>query len=296
MYNLGIDIGGTFIKYALVDEAYKIMDKWKIETLKFEAKDELYDYICNNIKNIDDVEVIGISAPGVIDEEANVKSYAAPNLRIMYGTNIVDEIQNRTNKKVVAINDAKAAGLCEFEIGNAKDSKSSAFLILGTGTGGCICNENGVIYGKDSFAGEFHNLPFINFSNGKMDNMGDYASMTALINIYNDKVDENVKIKYGHEVCNKYFEGDNTAKETVDQWINYILVQLITITVFYNPEVICIGGGISEEEWFINRIKEKYREECIRYTECDVITTKIDRCKYNNDANILGAIINAIKK
>ena len=126
MYNLGIDIGGTFIKYALVDEAYKIIDKWKVETVKLETKDELYDYICNNIRNIDDIEVIGISAPGVIDEEANVKSYAAPNLRIMYGTNIVDEIQNRTNKKVAAINDAKAAGLCEFEIGNAKDSKSSA--------------------------------------------------------------------------------------------------------------------------------------------------------------------------
>ena len=296
MKKIGIDIGGTFIKYALVDESYKIMEKWKVETIKLETKDELYDYICNNIRNIDDIEIIGRSAPGVIDEEANVKSYAAPNLRIMYGTNIVDEIQNRTNKKVAAINDAKAAGLCEFEIGNAKDSKSSAFLILGTGTGGCICNENGVIYGKDSFAGEFHKLPFINFSNGKMDNMGDYASMTALINIYNDKVDENVKIKYGHEVCNKYFEGDNTEKEAVDQWIDNILVQLITITVFYNPEVICIGGGISEEEWFINRIKDRYREECIRHTECDVITTKIDRCKYNNDANILGAIINASKK
>ena len=93
MYNLGIDIGGTFIKYALVDEAYKIMDKWKVETIKLETKDELYDYICNNIRNIDDIEIIGISAPGVIDEEANVKSYAAPNLRIMYGTNIVDEIK-----------------------------------------------------------------------------------------------------------------------------------------------------------------------------------------------------------
>ena len=81
----------------------------------------------NNIRNIDDIEIIGISAPGVIDEEANVKSYAAPNLRIMYGTNIVDEIQNRTNKKVAAINDAKAAGLCEFEIGNAKDSWTACF-------------------------------------------------------------------------------------------------------------------------------------------------------------------------
>lgn len=295
MQRLGIDIGGTFIKYALVNESYEIIKKWKVETIKFDTKDELYDYICDNMGNIDDVEVIGISAPGVIDESANVKSYAAPNIRIMYGTNIVDEIQKRTNKKASAINDAKAAGLCEFEIGNAKDSKSSAFLILGTGTGGCICNENGVIYGKNSFAGEFHKLPFVNFSNGKIDNMGDYASMTALINIYNDKVNENDKVKYGHEVCNKYFEENIIAKEAIEEWIANILVQLITITVFYNPEVICIGGGISEEEWFINKIKHKYIEQCAQHIESDVITTKINRCKYNNDANILGAIINAVK-
>ena len=48
MYNLGIDIGGTFIKYALVDETYKIIDKWKVETIKLETKDELYDYINEN--------------------------------------------------------------------------------------------------------------------------------------------------------------------------------------------------------------------------------------------------------
>lgn len=125
--------------------------------------------------------------------------------------------------------------------------------------------------------------------------MGDYASMTALIKIYNDKVDENNKVKYGHEVCNRYFDGDVSAKDAVEQWIDNILVQLITITVFYNPEVICIGGGISEEEWFINKIKDKYKEQCTKHIESDVITTKINRCKYNNDANILGAIINAMK-
>lgn len=230
MNKLGIDIGGTFIKYALVDDSYKIVDKWKVEIVKFKTKDELYDYISSNMRNIDDIELIGISAPGIIDEQANFRSYAAPNIRIMYGTNIVYEIQKRTNKKVFAINDAKAAGLCEFEIGNAKNSKSSAFLILGTGTGGCICNENGVIYGKDSFAGEFHKLPFINFSTGKIDEMGDYSSMTALIKIYNDKVNENKKVKYGHEVCNKYLEKDIIATEAVDQWIGNIIVQLITIT------------------------------------------------------------------
>ena len=73
-YSLGIDIGGTFIKYALVDENYNIKEKWKIKTTKFETKDELYDYICSNIKYIDSFDVIGISAPGLIDEDSYVKS------------------------------------------------------------------------------------------------------------------------------------------------------------------------------------------------------------------------------
>lgn len=296
-FNLGIDIGGTFIKYALMDKRYRIKDKWKIETIKYDTADEFYDYICSNIKLIDEIDVIGISAPGLIDKDSNVKSYAAPNVAIMYGTNINDEIKKRTHKKVSSINDAKSAGLCEFEIGNAKGSKSSAFLIIGTGTGGCICDENGVVYGKDAFAGEFHNMPFVNDAIGGLAKMGDYASMTGLINIYNSKVDMGDQVQYGYEVCKKYLDGNKTAELSVDEWIINIVAQLIVITVFYNPEVICIGGGISEEDWFINKVKEQYKKTCIEYLEADFITTKIDRCKYNNDANILGAIINAsIKK
>ncbi|MFR1908275.1 MAG: ROK family protein [Clostridium neonatale] len=292
-FNLGIDIGGTFIKYALMDKRYRIKDKWKIETIKYDTADEFYDYICSNIKLIDEIDVIGISAPGLIDKDSNVKSYAAPNVAIMYGTNINDEIKKRTHKKVSSINDAKSAGLCEFEIGNAKGSKSSAFLIIGTGTGGCICDENGVVYGKDAFAGEFHNMPFVNDEIGGLDKMGDYASMTGLINIYNSKADMDEQVQYGYEVCKKYLDGNKTAELSVDEWIINIVAQLIVITVFYNPEVICIGGGISEEDWFINKVEEQYKKTCIEYLEADFITTKIDRCKYNNDANILGAIINA---
>ncbi|MBE6050141.1 MAG: ROK family protein [Clostridium sp.] len=294
--SLGVDIGGTFIKYALVDENYKIIDKWKAETIKFDTKEEFYDYLCNNMKYLESINAIGISAPGVIDEKSNVNSYAAPNVCIMYGTNIVNEVSKRTNKKVSAINDAKSAGLCEFEIGNAKGCKSSAFLIIGTGTGGCVCDKDGVVFGKDGFAGEFHKLPFMNFKTGKLDCMGDYASMTALINIYNSKVSENDILMYGHEVCNKYLNGDNLAKEAVEEWIDNIMVQLILISVFYNPEVICLGGGISEEEWFIKAIRDRYAEKCPEHVEANVITTRIERCKYNNDANILGAIIDVNSK
>lgn len=295
-YNLGIDIGGTFIKYALVDEEYNIKEKWKVETIKFDIKDKFYDYICSNIKELDSIEAIGISAPGLIDKESCVKSPAAPNVVIMYGTNVNDEIRKRTNKKVATINDAKAAGLCEFEIGNAKNSKSSAFLIIGTGTGGCLCNKDGVVYGKDSYAGEFHNIPFMNFKTKKIDRVGDYASMTGLIKIYNDKVNEEEKTEYGHEVCKKYLDGNETAKSAIEEWINNIVVELMIITAAYNPEIICIGGGISEEDWFINKIREKYRSTCVEHFETEFITTEIDRCKYNNDANVLGAIINVCIK
>ena len=211
----------------------------------------------------------------------------------MYGTNINDEISERTNKKVASINDAKAAGLCEFELGNAKGYKSSAFLIIGTGTGGCICDENGVIYGKDAFAGEFHNMPFMNAKIGGLDKMGDYASITGLVNLYNEKAAEYDKVQYGYEVSHKYLNGDRIAVSSVEEWIRNIVAQLLVITVFYNPEVICIGGGISEEDWFIDKVSAQYKKTCIDYFEADFITTEIDRCKYNNDANLLGAVIKA---
>ncbi len=290
---LGIDIGGTFIKYALIDEHYCIKDKWKVKAVKYETADELYDYICSNIKYIDEIDKIGVSAPGLIDENSNVKSYAAPNVAIMYGTNINNEINKRINKRVVSINDAKAAGLCEFMIGNANGYKSSAFLIIGTGTGGCVCDESGVVYGKDGFAGEFHNMPFVNAKTGGLNKMGDYASITGLVNLYNDKVNRDEQLQYGYEVCKKYLNGNKTAESSVEEWIRNIVAQLIGITVFYNPEVICIGGGISEEDWFINKVREQYKKTCINYFEAEFITTEIDRCKYTNDANILGAVIKA---
>lgn len=288
---LGIDIGGTFIKYALVDEKFNIIEKWKTPTIKFDTKDEFYDYICSNAKYLDEVDKIGVSAPGLVNENSEIKSYAAPNVRIMFGTNVNEEISKRTGKKVATINDAKSAGLCELKVGNARGTKSSAFLIIGTGTGGCICNENDVIYGVDGFAGEFHHMPFIDFYENKVLRQGDYCSMTALIQIYNTKVNEDEKLNYGHEITAKYLAGDEKAKIAMEEWLRNMSNQLLSIATFYNPEIICLGGGISEEDWFIELISEKFKLASRNFLELDIITTKIGRCKHNNDANILGAVI-----
>ncbi|GAB6138800.1 ROK family protein [Halanaerobaculum tunisiense] len=295
-YYLGIDIGGTFIKYAVVDKDYNIIKKWKVNSVKFDTTDKFYDYLCSHAKDLSQVQKIGISAPGLIDQESNVKSHAAPNVQIMYGTNVNQEVSNRTGKKVATINDAKAAGLCELKIGNAKNTTSSAFLIIGTGTGGCICNEEDVIYGTDGFAGEFHHLPFINLKDNSIARQGDYSSISTLIEIYNSNVSEKDEIEYGEEVTHKYLAENKIAKSAIEEWITNITVQLLTITTFYNPEVICIGGGISEEEWFIKLLRAEFKDICNDYfKETTPITTQLKQCKYTNDANILGAVINATR-
>lgn len=293
MKDLGIDIGGTFIKYAYVSKDNHILKKWKKETKRFDTKDEFYDYLCKDL-DLSDVDVVGISAPGVIQDDSTIMSKAAPNVQIMLHTNVNDEISKRLHKSVKTINDAKSAGYCEFSIGNGKGTKSSAYYIIGTGIGGCLCDESGVINGKDGLAGEFSHLPlgYRQDNPNKTLGLSHLASMTALIDIYNSYVED--KVIYGTEVTEKYLNHDDIAIKTMDEWCKNIIVGLYMIIIMYNPEVICIGGGISQEDWFIDKINQMMKDE-IQGPLKDLVTTKITRCLYNNDANILGAVLYARK-
>lgn len=201
-----------------------------------------------------------------------------------------DEVSSRLHKPVYTMNDAKAAGFCEFKIGNGKGSHSSVYFVIGTGIGGCVCNEQGVWQGVNNVAGEFSNLPFKKVD-GKLRGLSDWASMTALIDIYNSKVPESEKANFGTEISEKYLAGDLAACEAVEEWCENIIFGLNTIMIFYNPEIICLGGGISEADWFIEKIKDMFESHMIAFK--GLVTTKIDRCLYNNDANILGAVLYA---
>lgn len=290
---LGIDIGGTNVKYLVADNDYNIVDKWSVPTPDVPGPDQLYDYICRNMTSGSEVDLIGISSPGLIDKKSNVKSYASEKVKIMYNTNIIYEIQKRTGIRSAAINDAKAAGLCELRLGNARYTSSSAFLIIGTGIGGCICSKEDVIYGADGFSGEFHFLSSYDAVSDSIIRQGDFASVTGLINIYRNllpccnEIDVSAK-----DIINLYLRNEKLAEKAVKKWIMNISVILINISVLYNPQVICIGGGLSEEKWLIEMIEVSYNKLC-RDMNLGFLTTKIMDCKFKNDANALGAILNA---
>jgi len=288
-YSLAIDIGGTFIKYAFIDQKLNIIKQWKKETKHFNTKDEFYDYLCENIDN-HHIDLIGVSAPGVINEDSLVLSKAAKNVQTMYMTNINKEIELRLKRPTYSLNDGKSAGYCELMIGNGKGSQSSVYFIIG-----CICYKDEIIQGVDRIAGEFSTLP-LDFSptkKGRFKRLGEIASIPALIEMYNSR--SPVPLKTGEDICNKYLNHDVLAQDIIHQWCKNIILGLSIIIMLYNPEIICIGGGISEEKWFIEKIQEIYKNETHIISD-PIITTKIKACKYNNNSNLLGALLYAKKK
>ena len=291
-YVLAIDIGGTFIKYGYIDKYYTIKEQWKKETKCFDTKDEFYDYLCDGI-NADIIDCVGISAPGLIDRTSLVKTRAAQTVSNMYGTTVDEEVGRRLDKLTATINDAKAAGLCELKIGNAQGTKSSGYLIIGTGVGGCLCDADDVIYGNDGFAGEVHFIPYYDADTGKILKLGNQCSMRKMIQLYNERVSENEEVKLGAAVTEKYLEGDRIACEVMEIWLRNLVMDVLNMVVTYNPEVICIGGGISEEEWFIKLLQKKYTEISVPYFNAteEFLSTRITNCKYNNSSNLLGAAI-----
>lgn len=291
-YKLAIDIGGTFIKYAYVDQYYKITKQWKKPTGNFETTTEFYDYLCEDLKT-DEFDCVGVSAPGLIDRNSLVKTKAAKSVSAMFKTVINDEVSKRLNCFTSSINDAKAAGLCELKIGNAQDSKSSGYIIIGTGVGGCICNATDVIYGEDGFAGEIHFIPYYDPKEDKVLKLGNQCSMRKLIQLYNGKVGDSQSVIYGKDVIEKYLSGDEIATQVFDIWMNHLIMDVVNMVVTYNPELICIGGGISSEDWFVEVLENRYRAFALTYfnTDEEFLSTRITTCKYNNSSNLLGAAI-----
>lgn len=292
MSYLGIDIGGTAIKYGVLNENLEIETFWKKDTGNWEDSSSFYDYLCQGI-DVTGVDLIGIAAPGVIAQGTQeVMSRAASSIAVMQGTRIGEEVKCRLNRTVFSINDAKAAAFCELKKGSSYGTDTSAYWLIGTGIGGCLSLNGHIINGRDGLAGEFSHIPICSY-NGGITSLGDAASIPALVRCYNHLVSTKYNVSSGEEVCNRFLKGDKEAIHAMDLWCETQIQGFLILTSVYNPEVICIGGGISREKWFIELLNRKFKETKYRFSH--LITTEIVKCKYGNDANLIGAVLYALE-
>ncbi len=288
---LAIDIGGTAMKYGLVDDENNIIGFNEIAS---EAKLG-GEYILKNILNIADsfkgeFEAIGISTAGQVDSESGKILYANDNFPRYMDIELVKTLKEKYSVPVAIDNDVNCAAVAEANFGAGTGCDNFLLLTYGTGIGGGIFIDGKLYSGADFSAGEVGYI--ITHAGGRLCANGikgcyeAYASTSALVS--------DVKEKTGKELNGRQiFSADNfinpVIKAVIDNWIDEIVTGLIGLIFSYNPSLIILGGGIMNEKYIVDEVSRKIKEIDIHIFK----KVQIKSAALGNRAGMLGAAYNA---
>lgn len=312
MYYLGIDLGGTNIVAGVVNKDYKIVARAECKTAVPRPQQDVCQSMADVAKKavekakltMDDIKAVGIGAPGAVNPETGVIEYSA-NL-LFHNWQIVKMMEELLEKPVTIENDANAAAYGEFLAGAAKGAKNAIAITLGTGVGAGIIID-GKIYSGSNFAGaEMGHMVIVHDGRecacGRKGCWETYASATGLITLTKEAIlTENPDFSYmlktikgdmnkvsGITAFNAMRAGDAAGTKVVEKYISYLACGVTNAINIFQPEVLCIGGGISREgDTLITPLRTLVEQE--RYTKHNDIQTKIVAAELGNDAGIIGA-------
>lgn len=310
MYRIGIDLGGTNIAAGVVNDAFEIVGRAKCKTAMPRPAGEIIRDMAKvarmAVENaglaLADIAYVGVGSPGTCNPDTGIIEYAN-NLQFDR-VPLRDDLSALLDGKTVFIeNDANAAALGEALAGAAKGAQSCVCITLGTGVGGGIIID-GKIYGGFNFAGAElgHTVIMVDgelCTCGRFGCWEAYASATALINqtrraMVNHpdsamwSIAEDLDKVNGRTAFDGMRAGDAVAAQVVDTYIKYIATGLINVINIFQPEVLCIGGGICKEgDTLLKPLAAHIERE--RYSKYSSHQTRLCVATLGNDAGIIGA-------
>lgn len=284
------DIGGTFIKFALMENNGVIKMKDKFPTTAKSAEELVAQMIEKFSPYKDSVKGIAVSCPGVVDTEKGI-IYQGGSLLFMHEKNLAEMLARECHVPVIIQNDAKSAALAELWLGVAKEADSAVILTLGSGVGGGIIMNGKLQSGYHLMAGE---VSFIqtDFNTKKMRGnfFGRSGSAVELIRRIATKKNL-IDKKDGEQVFELITQGDDEANTIFNDYIYELAIQILNIQYLIDPEIIAIGGGISAQPIVVKRLNEVVSEikaaNPFHSAKPSIIT-----CRFQNDANLYGALYN----
>lgn len=310
MYHLGIDLGGTNIAVGVVDENFNIIGRGKKKTNCPRPADEICDDMATAARmaiedagiTMDDIDTIGIGAPGSINPFTGV--IAVSNNLDFENVHMGEMLKERLGRDVFLENDANAAAYGEFLAGAGKGTKDMVAITLGTGVGGGIIIDGKLFAGSNLAGGELGHTVIVHGGEpctcGRRGCWEAYASATGLIKLTKKAMEANPDSKMwelcGGDINNASGRtsydgmraGDKAATDVVDAYEDYVACGVTNMVNIFQPEVLCIGGGISKEgDTLLNPIVEKVMAD--RFTKNVEKQTKVKIAELGNDAGIIGA-------
>jgi len=287
---LTFDIGGTFIKYGIVGDDFKLLETHKVPTHAEKGGQELIEKIIDIVENSENIDRVAVSTCGQVDSENGIVVNAPGYIPYYTGMMVKKLIENRTDIPTFVENDVNAAAMGEAMFGAAKGQKDFICLTYGTGIGGAIFLSGKLYKGFSSSAGEIGHM--ITHAGGKQCTCGGegcyecYASANALISAVNRVTKEELDAFNIFET--EYFEKPEIRSE-IDKWIDEIIIGLTNIIYTFNPPLIVLGGGIMNEKYIIDLIDRKiYNRLMPNYRNVNIV-----RSRLGNDAALLGVAYQA---
>jgi len=307
MHAVGIDIGGTKIAAALVDEAGQILRELKVSS-PIEDSGAMVDAISSLISEIssgESVVGVGVAAAGFLSVDREIM-YHSPNISVWRNEPLKQLISERTDLPVLLENDANAAGWAEFQFGAGRAVSSMIMLTIGTGVGGAIISDGKLLTGGFGIGGELGHFTLVPGGRkcgcGLMGCLESYASGTALVQSARELVESGAAegnrlreleiqdgVLAGEQVYQAILENDPGALGLIRQLGEYLGTAIGSYLVpILDPELAVIGGGVSALE---EKLMEPIRTSFERAIPAKGFRPElaIVRAHFLNQAGLIGA-------
>ena len=309
---VGIDLGGTNIAGGIVSEEGKVLCRQSVPTGQGCSPERIADQIAALCRELvqesgiawQSVQWIGVGVPGSVERKTGTVEYAN-NINFVQ-VPLRQMLEERLNCRAYIENDANSAAWGEYQIGAGKGCSSMVMLTLGTGIGGGIIENGRLLSGCNGAAGELGH--FVLDLKGKPCNCGlrgcfeQYGSVTALIEQTKfamrttpDSLMHRWAAEHGGCVDGRTpFEamraGDPAAKKVVQAYVRYLCLGITSIINIFQPEMLCLGGGISREgETLLGAVRAFAAQH--DYARGSVRQTRIAAAVLQNDAGVIGAAL-----
>lgn len=294
-YAIGIDIGGTNTRVALIDEKYQVLERIQFETdtkLPFETLRQIKSSIDKFDKEI---VGIGLSCPGPLNL-LNGTILNPPNLHEGWlNFSITKELSSLTGLPVYLENDANLAALAEAIIGQGKDMRFVQFLTVSTGLGAGFVVDKQIFHGAHGYANEVQNI--IMWQNGPQHgklSAGGIEAISSGTAIVNRAIKLGYKVTHAGEVNELALQGNVDALNIIEDAKEYLANTLAAIFAIVDPEIIILGGSVAIKiDGFVEDVAERTKKKVYPGMESFV---KVVKSNLNEDSGLIGAACLAFTK
>ncbi|QDI92314.1 ROK family protein [Salicibibacter halophilus] len=290
------DIGGTSIKYGILDEQGKLVYQSQTATSASEGGKRVLAQVKEIAQSLQvdyALEGIAVSTAGQVNNLEGTIVHATESIPGYTGVNVKKELEEALQLPVAVENDVNSAALGEYWRGAAQGIRHFLCMTLGTGIGGAIVMDGKVYTGASFSAGEFGHMTL--YPDGKDCPCGDkgcyemYASSQSL--------ERRAKEYFGgggslRDLFVKAKNEKGTAEYVIDQWISGVALGIKTLVHIFNPPLIVIGGGVSEQgDYLLKKLRKSVNAQIMPSFQR---TLQLKMAQNGNDANLQGAVYQLI--